>query len=189
MSGVACRNPQIAYAGLKKSLQQDWDFMQRVTPDTGMTLQVVEDVLQDIFLPVLFQGSTAQIPGIAITGLPVKQARIAFLNPTWTAGANCMASYVITGHLVAAFHGTAKFRSVNHSLLMGGGEGGDTTETCRGGRDFPGGGPGRRIKAGRTTAGMDSEDRGVAVGDPLNRRWEGVRGAGMEGLPLPALHY
>ena len=33
--------PKTAYAGLQKSLQQEWDFMQRVTPYIGMALQVV----------------------------------------------------------------------------------------------------------------------------------------------------
>ena len=34
------------------------------------------DTLWDIFLPDLFKEDTAQIPGRAITGLPVKQAGI-----------------------------------------------------------------------------------------------------------------
>ena len=57
--GVACRYLQTAYAGLQKSLQQEWAFVQRVTPDIGMALQVAEDMLRDIFLPALFQGGTS----------------------------------------------------------------------------------------------------------------------------------
>ena len=53
-----------------------------------------------------------------ITGLPVKQDGIALPEPTQTKGANLTASYVITGHLVAAFHGTAEFRSRDHAPLM-----------------------------------------------------------------------
>ena len=56
-------------------------------------------------------------------------------------------------------------------------------------RDLPGRGLGRRIKAGRITAGADSTDRGVAFGDPLNCQWDRVRGAGMEGIPLPTLRH
>ena len=33
LSGVACKHSQSAYAGLKKSLRQEWEFMQRVTPN------------------------------------------------------------------------------------------------------------------------------------------------------------
>ena len=34
-SSVAQKNPQSAYAGLQKSLQQEWEFVQRVTPGVG----------------------------------------------------------------------------------------------------------------------------------------------------------
>ena len=40
-------------------------------------------------------------------------------------------------------------------------------DTCGGGGDRPGRGLGRHIEAGRTTAGANSADRGVAVGAPL----------------------
>ena len=30
LAGVACKQPQSAYAGLQKSLQQEWSFVQRV---------------------------------------------------------------------------------------------------------------------------------------------------------------
>ena len=93
--------------------------MQHITPDIGTLFQPVEDELRDSFLPDLFKGATYQIPGRAVTGLPVKQARIALLGPTHTAGANWTASCVITGHLVAALHWKDEFRSGYHSLLMG----------------------------------------------------------------------
>ena len=38
---------------------------------------MVEDALRHIFLPALFQGGMAQIPGRDITGMLFKQARIA----------------------------------------------------------------------------------------------------------------
>ena len=34
------------------------------------------------------------------------------------------------------------------------------------------------------TTGADSADRGVAVGDPFDRQWDGVRDAGVEGISL-----
>ena len=60
----------------------------------------------------------SQILGGAITGLPLNQAGIALPNPTQNAEANWTASCVITGHLVAALHGTDEFRSGYHALLM-----------------------------------------------------------------------
>ena len=35
IDGVLCNHQKTAYAGLQKSLQQEWDFVQRVTPDIG----------------------------------------------------------------------------------------------------------------------------------------------------------
>ena len=37
LAGVALKHPQSAYAGLQKSLQQDWAFLQRVTPASMAT--------------------------------------------------------------------------------------------------------------------------------------------------------
>ena len=63
LDGVTRQNLQTAYAGLQKSLHQQCAFMQRIISDIGVDFQVVEDMLQDIFLPALFQGGTSQIPG------------------------------------------------------------------------------------------------------------------------------
>ena len=82
LDGVVCRNLQTAYTGLQKSLQQEWAFVQCVTPDIGMDFQAAEDEFQDTFLLALFQGSMSQIPGRAITGLTVKQSGIALPDPT-----------------------------------------------------------------------------------------------------------
>ena len=119
MDRVARRHPQTAYAGLQKSLHQEWAFVQSATPDIGMGFQLVEYALQDIFLHSLFQGGRAQIPGRYITGLLVKQAGISLPDPTWAAGANWAESCVILGHLVTSLCGTAKFRSGDHAFLMG----------------------------------------------------------------------
>ena len=70
--------------------------MKRVTLDIGTVFQLVEDALQDAFPPDLFKGSTSQIPGRAVTGMPFKQAKINLPDPTQIAGANCMVFYVIT---------------------------------------------------------------------------------------------
>ena len=54
LSGVARKHQQSAYYGLKKSLQQEWEFMQRVTPDIGYAFGPVEKALRDSFMPALF---------------------------------------------------------------------------------------------------------------------------------------
>ena len=116
---VARRHPQTAYVGLKNSLHQEWTFVQHVTLDIGMSFHVVEDALWGVFLAYLFQGGMTHIPGRSITVVLVKQAGIALPNPTRTVGGNWTVSCVITGHLVTALRGTAKFRLFDHALLMG----------------------------------------------------------------------
>ena len=55
-SGVLFRNPQTSYAGLKKSLQKEWYFVQRVTPDIGELFLPVEKDMEESFLPAHFRG-------------------------------------------------------------------------------------------------------------------------------------
>ena len=72
-----------------------------------------------IYSSVPYVRGWSQIPGRAITGLPVKQAGIALPNPTQTSGLNWTSSCVLTGHIIATLHGEVEFRSGDHSLLMG----------------------------------------------------------------------
>ena len=67
----------------------------------------MDDVLNDAFLPALFEGDTYQIPGIEITVIPANQYGIALPDPAKTDGSNWTASCVITGNLIAALHGMA----------------------------------------------------------------------------------
>ena len=53
---VAQKHPQSTYAGLQKSLQQEWTFVQRVTPGVGNSFGPVEDALKDTFVLALFKG-------------------------------------------------------------------------------------------------------------------------------------
>ena len=53
--GVARKHPQSSYAGLHKSLQQEWEFMQWVTPDIGDDFIPVEQALRESFILYLFR--------------------------------------------------------------------------------------------------------------------------------------
>ena len=72
--GIAHNHPQSAYAGLYKSLQQEWAFVQRVTPGIGNAFGPAEQALQESFIPDLFQGLGNVTAGRGVTRLPVKQA-------------------------------------------------------------------------------------------------------------------
>ena len=62
LAGVALKHPQSAYAGLQKYLQQEWDFVQRVTPGVGPAFSLFEEALREVFSPALFQGLTEGLP-------------------------------------------------------------------------------------------------------------------------------
>ena len=79
LAGVARKHPQSAYAGLQKSLQQEWAFVQRVTPGIGNEFGPVEEEIAKAFLPALFEGVGEGAPGSDITHLPVKQVGMALL--------------------------------------------------------------------------------------------------------------
>ena len=102
LSGVTLNHPQSAYAGLKKSLQQEWALVQRVTPGIGDAFGPMEEVLRGTFLLALFQVLGEVTSGRGFTCLPLKQSVLALPDPMKTAPENWTASCVVTGHLVAA---------------------------------------------------------------------------------------
>ena len=52
---VACRHLQTAYAGLQKSIQQEWDFVHRVKLHTREAFRPVEEALEKSFLMALLR--------------------------------------------------------------------------------------------------------------------------------------
>ena len=88
LAGVARKHPQSAYAGLQKSLQQEWEFVQKVTLGIGDAFGPVEEETATAFLPGLFEGVGDGSPGREITCLSVKQAGLALPDPTRTAPDN-----------------------------------------------------------------------------------------------------
>ena len=77
LAAVSHKHPQSAYVGLQKSLQQEWAFLQRVTPGVGEAFGPVEEALREIFVPALFKGLKEGVPEHENTRLPLKQAGLA----------------------------------------------------------------------------------------------------------------
>ena len=53
LTKVARRFPQTAYAGLTKSLQSEWQYLQQVTPYAGKLFDRLEATINSEFLPTL----------------------------------------------------------------------------------------------------------------------------------------
>ena len=88
--------------------------MQRMTPGVGDTFGPVEVARKDIFVPMLYHCLREGVPERGIIRLPLKQAGLTLNEPTMTSPENWTASYVITGHLVAALRGQVEFRTSDH---------------------------------------------------------------------------
>ena len=110
LAGVSQKNLQSAYAGLQKSLQQQWAFMQQVTPGIGDAFRPVETALKKTFVQPLFEGLGKGVLERGVTCLPVKQVRLALTDPYQMAPEYWTESCVITRHLVAALRGQVEFR-------------------------------------------------------------------------------
>ena len=55
--GATSITPQAAFASMTKSLQCEWDFIQRVVSDCSDEFMVLQDTIKKCFLPALFDGS------------------------------------------------------------------------------------------------------------------------------------
>jgi hypothetical protein len=89
---VAEQYPQAAYAGLQKSLQQEWQFLQCVTKGLGDEFRNIEKALQKDFLPALFGDDLADNILGQLVSLPVKKAGLAIQDPTMSVESNWTAS-------------------------------------------------------------------------------------------------
>jgi hypothetical protein len=118
LAKVAVRFPQSAYAGLQKSLQQEWQFLQRVVPEIGDKFAGVERAISDDFLPALFDDKICESDKRrALAGLPVKHVGLALPDPTTSAESNHEASTLVCSHLLAAFRGVEPFQSEEHASV------------------------------------------------------------------------
>ena len=118
LAGISRKHPQSAYSVLQESLQQEWAFVQQVTPVICDAFVPVEKALRETFMPDLFEGLGDGTPERGITHLPVKQEGLALPGPTQTSPENWTASCVITGHLIAELRGQVKFRTADHSACL-----------------------------------------------------------------------
>ena len=116
--GVACKQPQSAYAGLHKSLQQEWSFVQQVTPFIGDTFGPVEKALRESFLLALVQGIGEGILWGGVTRLALKQAGLDLPYLRMADPVNWTVSCVIKVHLVAALRNQEEFRKVDNATFL-----------------------------------------------------------------------
>jgi hypothetical protein len=76
---VALRYSQNTYASLAKSLQQEWQYLQRAVPDCGVAFELVEEAIRLVFIPALLQATEAECQR-KLTTISVPKAGLGLLD-------------------------------------------------------------------------------------------------------------
>ena len=101
LSDIAVTQPQAAYLTCTKSLQNEWTFLQRVTPDCQCLFSDLETVISNSFIPTLF-GQECSTNDRSLFSLPLRLGGLNIRNPTTTASTHYSASRSATAVLTDA---------------------------------------------------------------------------------------
>ena len=82
LAAVARRYPQTAYAGLSKSLQSEWQYLQRVTPGIAQAFAPLEEAIAKVFLPALLDSSIEEAAKLRpLLALPTRMGGLGIPDP------------------------------------------------------------------------------------------------------------
>ncbi|KAI2498784.1 hypothetical protein MHU86_15687 [Fragilaria crotonensis] len=100
LAAAARRYPQTAYAGLSQSLQSEWQYLQRVTPDIAPAFAPLEAAIATVFLPALLDASVEEVAKLRpLLALPTRLGGLGIPDPT-TTGAFCYAASTASTNLL-----------------------------------------------------------------------------------------
>jgi hypothetical protein len=92
LAAAARRYPQTAYAGLLQSLQAEWQYLQRVTPDIAPAFAPLEAAIATVFLPALLATTVEEVAKLRpLLALPTQLGGLGIPDPT-TTGEFCYAA-------------------------------------------------------------------------------------------------
>jgi hypothetical protein len=92
LAAAARRYPQTAYAGLSQSLQSEWQYLQRVTPDIAPAFAPLEAAIATVFLPALLATTAEEVAKLRpLLALPTRLGGLGIPDPT-TTGEFCYAA-------------------------------------------------------------------------------------------------
>ena len=119
LAKVAKRYPQTAYVGLTKSLQAEWQYIQRVTPDIGPHFERIEAAIRDTFLPALLgDGKVPDETLRALMALGSKEAGIGITDPVASAPHCHEASEAATGVLTGSLLMGEALNGASHKVRV-----------------------------------------------------------------------
>ena len=82
LSKIAEKQPQAAFAALVKSLQCEWQFLQRDIPNCANNFAPLDDVLTSTFLPAVF-GCEVIPRKCLLFSVPVCFSRLGVFQPMY----------------------------------------------------------------------------------------------------------
>ena len=119
LAKVASKYPQSAFCGLQKSLQTQWQYLQRVCKNTGKSFTDIEKAIANVFIPALFnEPFDPDDPTRALAELPVKFSGLSLPNPVNTANSNFENSILMNAHLIRALNGLTDFKISDHLSMI-----------------------------------------------------------------------
>ena len=113
LSDIAITQPQAAYCAYTKSLQNDWTFLQRVTPDCHSLFTDLESVITSTLIPALL-GQECSTNDRSLFSLPLRLGGLNIKNPVTTATAHYTSSRSACELLINAVTGDTSFSSYDH---------------------------------------------------------------------------
>ena len=105
---VAELQPQLAYSALIRSVQCQWTYLQRVTPDRRPFLDTLESTISGQLLLAIL-GSEVSFSDRVMFSLPTRMGGLNVLDPTVTSCANYTTSRRLTGPIVNALKQISSF--------------------------------------------------------------------------------
>jgi hypothetical protein len=118
LAAVAIHHPQAAYTALTRSVQCEWQYLQRTVAGCGLWFAPIEEALTERFLPTLLQVPQISPELRRLYALPVKFGGLGIPDPTRTADAAFATSQAATEHLCDAIRGFVPLRLPDHQAAM-----------------------------------------------------------------------
>ena len=113
LSQAAVKAPQAAFASLTKSLQCEWDFLQRVVPDCADAFTPLSKKIKKQFFPAMLGAGVTEAEE-ALFALPTFLAGLGIFDPTKTATLAYQTPRQGTKVLVEAVKGVVVFDPAQH---------------------------------------------------------------------------
>ena len=118
LADIAVDHPQAAYTAVTRSVQCEWQYVQRTVVGCGPWFAPIEQALVERFLPALLRLEHVSPELRQLYALPVKFGGLGLPDPTCTADAAYATSCAATAHLCEAIRGVQPLRLPEHQEVM-----------------------------------------------------------------------